>query len=172
MADYVISNHKYGSDIEQAIRKLRDPMEGFVDLHKPPPLTVKDPTFDDKLIQQERIKSYISRENALKDNTTKVYGIVWRQCTSALQAIVKRSDEYEDRARRHDLIWLLKELKKSCLESIQKLTHMRHSWMPCCHYSTCANFQMNQIMLTRIVLSQTYTRWKWQKEFISSVPMS
>ena len=76
VADYVISNHKYGSDIEQAIRKLRDPMEGFVDLYKPPPLTVQDPTFDDKLIQQERIKSYISRENALKDNTTKVYGIV------------------------------------------------------------------------------------------------
>ena len=64
VADYVISNHKYGSDIEQAIRKLRNPMEGFVDLHKPPPLKVQDPTFYDKLFQQERIKSYVSRENA------------------------------------------------------------------------------------------------------------
>ena len=68
-------------------------MSEFAAPRKPAPLGIENPSFDEKMMQQERIKAYVSRENGLKDNITKIYGTVWRQCTSALQAVVKGSDE-------------------------------------------------------------------------------
>ena len=104
IADYVIINFKYGSDVESTIRDLSDPFTDFAAVHKPPPLLDPDPSFDDRYLQQERIKAFVSRENVLKDNCIKIYGLVWRQYTSALQAVIKGSDGYIEKSKRHDLI--------------------------------------------------------------------
>ena len=81
-------------------------------MHKSVPLNVADPSFDERMLQQERIKAYVSRENQLKDNVIKVYGLFWRQCSSALQAVVKGNEEYKVSSSSHDLLWLLQEVKK------------------------------------------------------------
>ena len=112
MADYVITTIRYGSDVERTLRYLEDPFEHFVERHKPSPLTMPAPTFDDKFMQQERIKAFVSRENMLRDNCTKVFGLVWRQCTSALQAVVKGEEGYKEKSSKHDLIWLLMKIKQ------------------------------------------------------------
>ena len=41
----------------------------------------------------------------------KTYGLVWRQCTSALQAVIKGIDMYTVKSRSHDMIWLLNQIK-------------------------------------------------------------
>ena len=89
LADYVITTFKHAADIEQSIRCMVDPFEDFTDTHKPPPLMVENPSFDERYLQQERIKVYVVRDNALRDNVIKVYGLTWRQCTSALQMVIK-----------------------------------------------------------------------------------
>ena len=48
VADYVITNYKYRSDVENTIRELTDPFSDFSLLHKPAPLTVAEPSFDEK----------------------------------------------------------------------------------------------------------------------------
>ena len=111
LADYVITELKHASDIELSIRVLADPYQGFVERHKPQPLMFENPSFDEKYMQQERIKSYIVRENTLKDNVIKVYGLIWRQCTSALQAVIKGTNGYTIRSRGHDMIWLLEQIQ-------------------------------------------------------------
>ena len=88
-----------------------DPFEDFTDTHKPPPLMVENPSFDEKYLQQERIKVYVVRENALRDNVIKVYGLTWRQCTSALQMVIKGVDDYTTMARTHNMVWLLEQIK-------------------------------------------------------------
>ena len=112
LADYVGAEIKYGRDLETCIKLMQDPRKGFEERHKPPPLTVEEPTFDDKYLQQEKLKRYITRETHLEENISKVYSIVWRQCTSALQAVIKGVDGYGEKAAIHDLVWLLKEIKK------------------------------------------------------------
>ena len=97
---------------------------------------------------------------------------MWRQCTSALQAIVKGSDDYEDKAGRHDLIWLLKELKKivsgvdskanaheTLLDAMLSLFNMRQ-FPDGSNNAYKDRFESNVHTL------------EWQKEFISSVPMN
>jgi len=112
MTDYVFTTIRYDSDVERTLRYFEDPVKHFADLHKPSPLTKKDPSFDEKFMQQERIKAFVSRENMLRDNCIKVFGLVWRQCTSALQAVVKGEEGYTERSSKHDLIWLLEKIKQ------------------------------------------------------------
>ena len=138
LAEYALSDIEYGSDLENAIRFLQDPTVGFKETHMPPPLHTDTPTFDEKFLQQERLKSFIVRENMLKRNCSKLYSIIWRQCSSALQAVIKGLDEYTSRAMKHDFIWLLKQIKKvtsgvdvkanphdTLFESISALINMR-----------------------------------------------
>ena len=40
-----------------------------------------------------------------------MYGLLWRQCSSALQATIKGTSEYEDKSVDFDAIWLLTEIK-------------------------------------------------------------
>ena len=112
LGDYIITNISHGSDIEGCVGNLEDPLENFEAIHKPQPLKVLEPSFDEKMLQQERLKAYVSRENKLKDNKIKVYGLTWRQCSSALQAVVKGNEEFKVKSSSHDLLWLLRELKK------------------------------------------------------------
>ena len=76
------------------------------DKHKPKKL---DDAADqiEKDIQRERIKQFVSREYVLRSNMEKLYGLLWGQCSSALQATIKGINEYEDKSDDFDIIWLL-----------------------------------------------------------------
>ena len=47
----------------------------------------------------------------LRSNIEKLYGLLWGQCSSALQATIKGTSEYEDKSDDFDTIWLLTETK-------------------------------------------------------------
>ena len=94
-------------------QEVQDPFIGFGSCHEPEPLVDgENAPFGEKWLFQERLKAYVSRENQLKDNIVKVYGLVWRQCTSALQAVLKGHEGYTLCATTHDLVWILTEIKK------------------------------------------------------------
>ena len=42
-----------------------------------------------------------------------MYGLLWGQCSSALQATIKGINEYEGKSNDFDPIWLLIEIKKT-----------------------------------------------------------
>ena len=52
----------------------------------------------EKDIQRERIKQFVSREYVLRSNMEKLYGLLWGQCSSVLQATIKGINEYEDKS--------------------------------------------------------------------------
>ncbi len=83
VADHVITNVKYGSDYEACIRNVQDPSIDFRSRHEPEPLANYEYSpFGVNWTCQESLKTYVSRENLLKDNIAKAYDLVWRQCTS------------------------------------------------------------------------------------------
>ena len=42
-----------------------------------------------------KIKAYVAGEEVLKNNISKVHAIVWGQCTSNLQAVIKGDNDFE-----------------------------------------------------------------------------
>ena len=108
---YVISNYKDGGDLKAVFKKLQDPMREFEAKHMPS--AIEDPNDIQKEIQKERVKQYVAREMLLKSNMVKVYGLVWGQCSAALQSYVKGLDSYEEKSDVFDVLWLLGELKKA-----------------------------------------------------------
>ena len=64
-------------------------------------------------IYKEKVKVYVSGLSHLSRNIEKVYGIVWGQCSSALQAKIKSVSGYHEKSSTLDCLWLLQELKKA-----------------------------------------------------------
>lgn len=64
----------------------------------------------DKLFVEE-MKIFANRRNILKQNLTKLYGVVIGQCTQSLQAEVAGDDNCAIKSRKYDSVWLLKKLK-------------------------------------------------------------
>ena len=48
----------------------------------------------------------------IKENTNKIYGIVFGQCTPSLQPVLKGVTEYENKSKDCDFLWLLEEVNK------------------------------------------------------------
>lgn len=51
--------------------------------------------------------------SGVKRNMAKAYGLVWGQCSAALQAHLKDIEDYLEKSDELNLIWLLGELKKA-----------------------------------------------------------
>ena len=95
--NYVISNYKNGKHMKPIFKKLENSINTMTIKHKPRP----------------QIKQFVSREYMLRSNMEKLYSILWGQCSSALQVIIKGINENEDKVDDSDVIWLLTEIKKA-----------------------------------------------------------
>ena len=65
-----------------------------------------------ELLSTER-KSFISRKATLQSNFPKLFGLIWGQCTLALQQDLRNLPKYKESYESRDCLWLLNELKKS-----------------------------------------------------------
>ena len=109
---YVISNLKDGGDTKSVFRKIEDPTPTFRAKNKPKaPDIIADNV--DKDIYKEEIKIFVSRELNLRRNLENIFGIIWGQCSSALQSNIKSINDFEDKYDLLDTLWLIKELKKA-----------------------------------------------------------
>ena len=109
MMNYDIYNYKNGGYMKLIFKKIEDPIKVMESKHKPKSLEDAADQIE-KDIQRERIKQFVSREYVLRSNMEKLYGLLWGQCSSALQATIKRISEYEDKSDDFDPIWLLIEI--------------------------------------------------------------
>ena len=107
---YVISNLNDGGDCKLIFRKMQNPTKTFRAKYKPSAPTESSDTVD-KDIYKEEVKLFVSREINLRRNIEKIFGLVWGQCSSALQSNIKAISEFEDKYDDLDTIWLVQELK-------------------------------------------------------------
>ena len=63
------------------------------------------------LIWQEGMKSYLKREQVLKDNLRDLFSVIWGQCSTSIQSSIRQEDSYEEKKTDADCGWLLREIK-------------------------------------------------------------
>ena len=55
---------------------------------------------------------YMDREEKIRENMNKIYGIVFGKCTPSLQSVMKGFLDYENESKYYDCLWIMEELKK------------------------------------------------------------
>ena len=109
--NYVTQNFQYAKDIVPIIETLEDTRATVVaeqpldlvgnDLNSPVLVAMKT----------EEVKKHIRRISVLEENKVTLYGVVWGQCSTALQELIKTDPDFEKRDKDFDSIWLLKKCK-------------------------------------------------------------
>ena len=99
-----IKTEKLGSAIESESEDMEDDYDDNTIYYDPD-------DFVEKMLLETKIKSYVAQEEQLKNNINKVYAIIWGQCSSSLQAVIKGDDNFDIRHRRRDVVWLLTQIK-------------------------------------------------------------
>ena len=54
------------------------------------------------------------QQEKCKDNMIELYGILFGQCTVAMQSEIKSQIDYEEKSAKSDAFWLLTTVKKAC----------------------------------------------------------
>ena len=62
-------------------------------------------------LYKEEIKMFATRKNILRQNQIKLWGVVWDQCSPALQTEVKGDEKFTTSLTQYDTVWLLSKLK-------------------------------------------------------------
>ena len=103
-----------GADIKMLITEGKDPVRVYEENNLPKGLSEseKDDPVRDAILKEE-IKQFVSRKNNIRRNIQTTFGLVWGQCSNALQAYVRGLNGYTKAADDYDLKWLLIEIKKA-----------------------------------------------------------
>ena len=56
-------------------------------------------------------KAFVDRKSTLTQNLSKLYGLIWGQCTPKLKEDVMGMDEYEVKSNEYACLWLLEKVK-------------------------------------------------------------
>ena len=114
VGNYIVKKLTDGADIKMLLTEGRDPIKTFEENNLPESLGAEDQ--DDPIkdaILKEEIKQYVSRNNNIRRNVQTAFGLIWGQCSNALQAYVKGVDGYTTACKDYDVKWLLSEIKKA-----------------------------------------------------------
>ena len=111
LKNYVLQNFTYAQDVIPIIDKLEDTV---ADLKTKGPTDLSEDdekNFVKKFAKQEEIKEHALRLRTLRGNKITLYGIVWGQCSTALQEVIKTDADFVTKDGAFDCIWLLKKCK-------------------------------------------------------------
>ena len=108
---YILSEFKNPKDVLPTLR-LVDPLDGFKGKYAPKKLE-GDAAKDDieKEMQTLRIKRYMAREDDVRSNMDKLYGIIVGQCSEAVLSVLENDSDYIAKDEDCDVIWLLTKVK-------------------------------------------------------------
>jgi len=81
MAVYVVKNYRDTVEIAVAIRNGNDPLAEFDVNFKPDPYLKVQAGTVDELILRETVKDYLQRRRNIESNLTKMFSLIWGQCT-------------------------------------------------------------------------------------------
>ena len=118
-----MTNFKNPADIIVAVKGITDPLKPLMkdipkqsDLVKEMELSADDQK-DDALMESiqklhmEEMKVFAARRSVAKQNKTKLYGVIWGQCSPALQSELMGEPDFKEKSSAFDCIWLLGRLK-------------------------------------------------------------
>ena len=111
---YILRELKNPTDIVILVTDLVDPTSNFLNNMPTPAFDATEAAADPmkKAVNDQMAKQFAQRIDALRTNIAKVYGLVWGQCTTGLQAEIKSEDDYNSKASAYDTLWLLETVKK------------------------------------------------------------
>jgi len=108
-----LRNYKHAEDVICLITELVDPMSDFEARDMPTKPTLQEERSPVKMkIWAEKLKRYMDREDLMRKNIHKLYGVILGQCTPALKSAVKGEKEYKAKAKIFDALWIMKIVKK------------------------------------------------------------
>ena len=108
---YVLTKFDYASDMITILEKLTDPT---ADIKKEQPADMKEKESKSEVqrwVKQEEVKQFVKRLTALEQNQETLYGLIWGQCSSGLQEVLKTHDKYTKKSTAFDCIWILEKTK-------------------------------------------------------------
>ena len=94
------------------MERLEDP-DNTIKSEEPAELSEEDQKLESKKWRWRKdLERHIERVSDLDDNKASLYGVIWGQCTNALQEVIKTDENYFSFAADFDCVWLLKKCKK------------------------------------------------------------
>ena len=121
LEQYILKNFTYPDDIVCVIKDMKDPTK---EIMKQIPRKTKllrefgalPNMTDDELdeikeavtdLYTQDMKLYTTRKQSLRQNMVKLYGIIWGNCTHALQTKIAAVVDYEEKSKEYDCLWLV-----------------------------------------------------------------
>ena len=111
MKTYVLTTFDDARDIIPILEHRRDPTEDIIKQQPKDLMEVDKDSEVAKWMKMEKVKQHIKRLLTLENNKETLYGIIWGQCLSGLQEVIKGDNEYISKAGDFDCIWLLNKTK-------------------------------------------------------------
>ena len=107
-----IKEYKNGKDLALVIEKQVEDFEK-ASRTKEPEINEADHKYQAKMLRYgKQIDLYLKREESYKDNLSRLYGLIYGQCTPTMIAGVKSQPDYTAKNEVQDVVWLLKTVKK------------------------------------------------------------
>ena len=109
--NYVSQNYKFAHDLIPIIDKFIDPKKD-IEADVPKDLTDSEAKSEvSRWIRKTEVEVHMDRRASLVKNKMALYGLVWGQCTTAFQEVIKGETAFEERDMKYDIIWLLQKCK-------------------------------------------------------------
>ena len=110
---YLGAKMKCGNDLLPLIRALKDPINNFINYEKPK----KEDLVDDKdgvekMLFKYKVKSFGVALDPLQENMKTVFQLIWGQYSDSLPPVIKNIEDFNDKQKENDSLWLLRTLKE------------------------------------------------------------
>ena len=103
---YVAIKFTNGNDnIQHLIANFKDPT--FTEPPEPPASASRGKM----KMWEHRLKTLADKEDRYEMNKKALYRIIWSQCSTTMQTRLKGLEEYDDKDKEKDSLWLLKEIR-------------------------------------------------------------
>ena len=109
LKNHVLVSFNDAKDIVELLETGKDP-ESDIIAKAPKDLTGgKEDSKVEEWMNLEKVKIHVKRLQTLGNNKQTLYGLIWGQCSSGLQEVIKADDEYKAKAKVFDCVWLLEK---------------------------------------------------------------
>ena len=111
LKNYVLTTFEEARDIIPMIESRKDTTQDIVN-EQPVDLSGEDKKNDVlQWLNREKVRQYYRRITILENNKETLYGLVWGQCSTGLQEVIKADEKYDAKAEKYDVIWILEKVK-------------------------------------------------------------
>ena len=108
---YTLTKFDYAKDMISIINEFKDPITE-INNEQPTDLTeAEEKSNVKKWMKMEQVKKHIKRLTILEDNKETLFGLIWGQCSSGLQAVLKNDSELAEKQKDFDCVWFLTKVK-------------------------------------------------------------